>query len=83
MKFLYGCFNQETGQSVVAIADKYGRYIGYAKLHPEDKKYASKYTGCAIAEGRAWIKALKNQKRYQKYQLKIIENLSKDIKLNC
>ena len=49
MKFLYGYFHPDTGESKVALANKSGTYIGRAKLHPNDLKYASKYAGCRIA----------------------------------
>lgn len=80
MKFLYGYFNQNTGQSIVALADKYGQYIGQAKLHPDDRKYASKYTGCRIAEQRAYIKALKQKIRRKKIELNTLIELKKEIK---
>ena len=53
MKFLYGYFNQNTGESNVALADRYGTYIGQAKLHPDDKTNASEYMGCGRAQKRA------------------------------
>lgn len=83
MKILYGYFNQKTGESTVTLADKYGTYTGYAKLHPNDKANASRYTGCNIAEGRAWIKALKKQKYRETIKINTIKNLMKDININC
>ena len=49
MKYLYGYFNSEKGKSIVALADKYGSYIGEAKVHPDDKDYASEFMGCSLA----------------------------------
>ena len=82
MKFLYGYFNEDTKESVVSLADKYGVYTGYAKLHPNDEQNASEYMGCEIAEQRAWIKALQNRRRRAKIKLNTIKDLMKDIDLN-
>lgn len=82
MKFLYGYFDQSTGESIVALADKYGTYIGQAKLHPDDKNNASEYMGCGIAQRRAWIKALQNRRRRAKIKLNTVKDLMKDIHLN-
>lgn len=83
MKFLYGYFHPETGESVVALADKYDIYIGEAKLHPDDKKYASELCGCRLAQGRAWLQALIKELRRKKIMLQTIKTLNKDIQLNC
>ena len=82
MKFLYGYFDQNTGKSVVALADKYGRYIGQAKLHPDDKNNASQYMGCALAQQRAWIKGLKKRSSRIKIKINTIKIIIKDIELN-
>ena len=79
MKFLRGRFNKETGVSIVTLSDRYGRYTGVAILHPDDKNNASEYTGCSIAEQRAWIQALQNRRRRTKIKLNTIKNLIKDI----
>ena len=55
MKFLYSHFNEETGKSIAVLSDKYGKYSGQAKLHPDDKDNASKFAGCRIAYKRALI----------------------------
>ena len=83
MKFLYGYFHPETGESIVALANKSGTYIGQAKLHPDDKDNGSEYAGCRIAEGRAWIKYYKQEKRRCREKLETIKNLYKDIYRNC
>ena len=82
MKFLYGYFDQKTGKSTVALADKYGKYIGQSKIHPEDKNNSSEYMGCEIAQRRAWIKALQNKRYRAKIKLNFIKNLIKDIDTN-
>ena len=58
-KMLFSHWNEDTGISEAMISCKYGTFIGHAYLNPEDKKYASRFLGCAIAEYRAYIEALK------------------------
>lgn len=82
MKFLYGDYNFNTGKSTVTLADRYGRYTGYAKLHPDDKDNESHYMGCNIAEKRALIKGLKNRRRRTKIKLNAIENVTNEIQMN-
>ena len=79
MKLKDSFFNEETGQSEVVLVDRFGTYIGKARLHPDDKDNASKYAGCRIAEYRAWIKALKSRRRRAKIKLEAIISLEKDI----
>ena len=69
MKFLRGDFLKHSGISYVTIADKYGRYTGYANLHENDREFASKL--------------LHNNIKRNKIMLKVIRNLKKDIELNC
>ena len=82
MKFIYGYFDKNTGKSTVILSDRYGEYIGQAKLHPNDKKYASEFTGCSIAQARAQIKMLQKRRNYLKIKLEAIKNLIKDIEIN-
>lgn len=83
MKLLYSYFNPTTGKSIVGLSNKNGIYEGIARLHPEDKKNASEYAGCRIAEGRAWIKYFKYEKKQCQEKIKMIKNLYKDIYRNC
>lgn len=83
MKFLYGYFHPETGESKVVLANKSGTFIGKARLHPEDKEHASEYAGCRLAEGRAWIEYYKKEKKRSQEQINTIKNLYKDIYRNC
>lgn len=82
MKFLYGYYNDQTGESTVTLANKYGQYTGYAYLHPDDKESASEYAGCNLAQKRAWLDSLRKDRRRISFQLKAIKNLYKDIKHN-
>lgn len=65
-------YNEETGVSTVMIDTDLGAFYGKAKLHDEDKDYASKYTGCRYAETRATIKYLKMKQKYILGQLKAL-----------
>lgn len=83
MKIIYSLFDKKTGKSIVKLADKRGVYQGEAKLHPNDKNYISYYTGCDIAEDRAWINFFKKEKRRIQAMLDATKRLKKDILLNC
>lgn len=83
MKFLYSYFFPQTGESTVALANKDGVYLGTAKLHPDDKNFASEYAGCRLAQRRAWLQYLFKERRKNKLQLQTIRNLKQDILLNC
>ena len=83
MKFLYSYFDPQTGKSIVILADKYGIYTGQAKLHPADKNFISQITGGRLAEQRAQIKCLQSKYKRKKIELKTIQKLNKDIKINC
>ncbi len=65
-------YDENTGVSNVMIDTDLGAFIGQAKLHDEDKDYASKYTGCRYAETRATIKYLKMKQKYILGQLKVL-----------
>lgn len=66
MRLVDSYYNEETGKSISEIIYKKHRYIGTARLHPEDADKASKYTGCRYAEMRAEIKALKEEHKKEK-----------------
>lgn len=83
MKLLYSYFFPDTGESVAALGNRDGVYIGSAKLHPDDKDSASQFAGCRIAECRAWLKYLHKERRTQRLRLNTIKNLNKDIQLHC
>lgn len=60
IKLLYSNFDPDTGISIVRIQTPSGTFKGKARLHPEDKNYASQIAGCQYAEIRATIKYLKH-----------------------
>lgn len=83
MKLTYSNFNSETGESVVILQNRNGRYVGKAKLHPEDREFASEFAGCRIAEQRAWLDFYKTELKKTKIQLKTLENIWNDIIWYC
>lgn len=64
MKFIKS--NYENGHSLVVIKHLKHRFYGTADVHPDDKKNASEFAGCILAEMRAQIKALKYEKKIAK-----------------
>ena len=80
MKLVYSNFDKETGISTVILQNRNGRYIGTARLHPEDK--GSEIAGCSLAEKRAWINYYKSEIKRDKIKLKEILSIKKDIIIN-
>ena len=78
-KLLSAEFDKKTGVSTVVIDTDYGKFVGTAKLHPDDKEFASNYTGCYLAELRANRKYIKAQKENIETQYKILTILYKDM----
>ena len=66
MQLLFSYFDEKIGESIVVVKHKKQAYEGIARLHPEDSKKASKYTGCRYAELRAEIKALKEEHKKER-----------------
>jgi hypothetical protein len=75
-------YNEETGVSKVLIDTDLGSFYGFAKLHPEDSDYASKFTGCRYAEIRATIKYLKMKQKIALYGLKLLNRVKPDKSVN-
>ena len=78
MKLIKAEFNRESGESIVILQNKNGQYIGKARLHPEDKEFANEFTGCRLAEQRAWLDFYKKELNKTKIKLKTLENFYKD-----
>lgn len=70
-------YDTENKQAWIGIKTKYGTFIGTCKAHPEDYDIASEFTGCEIAERKAYIKALKAHCRFISAEIKTLENLYK------
>jgi hypothetical protein len=56
-------FDKETGIAKVEVMKKGIKGTGYAKIHPEDSKYATSFTGLQLAELRATKKFLEKRSR--------------------
>lgn len=74
MIYIDGFFNKETGITTVIIQHMGEKFVGIAKLHPDDKNRSSVLVGGRYAEMRATIKALKYEKRILKQEYNIIKN---------
>lgn len=72
-------YNEETGISTATIDTDLGAFEGRAKLHDEDRDFASKYTGCRYAETRATIKYLKMKKKFILSNIKGVKTILSDL----
>ena len=68
-------FNEVTYDSYSVVYHNGKEYMGVARLHPDDKP--SKFAGCAIAETRAEIKALKDELKQEKAKCEEIRKFVK------
>lgn len=69
-------YNQDLGIAICYI-EEYGEiFIGTAACHPDDKDVMSKFTGCEIANCRAYIELLRYEKKsILEPQLKALKQL--------
>lgn len=74
MIYIDSDFNKKTGITTVTIQHMGEKFIGTAKLHPDDKDRNSVLVGGRYAEMRATIKALKYERRILKQEYNIIKN---------
>lgn len=70
-------YDKDAKKAWVGIKTKYGLFLGVCKAHPEDYDIASEFTGCEIAERKAYIKALKAHCRFVSAEIKTLEDLHK------
>lgn len=66
MKFISSDYDPYLGISHVTMQHLGKKFIGIAYLHTNDKNNASEYAGCALAELRATVKALKYERTIAK-----------------
>lgn len=66
MKFISSNYNDFFRISTVWMQHLGKKFDGYAKLHPDDLTNESTYAGCALAELRATVKALKYERKIAK-----------------
>ena len=68
-KLIYSNFDQETGQSVAMIENKYGIFSGVSELHPEEENVYT-FVGCRYAEIRAYMEYYRHRRDLIDEQLK-------------
>lgn len=73
-------YDEATGISKTVILTDLGSFEGFAKLHPDDKENASRFAGCRYAEERALIKYAKMKIKVIDNQLKVLKNISNELK---
>ena len=66
MKFISSNYDSKDGESYVVMQHLGKKFYGFANLHPDDKKNASEYAGCGLAELRSTVKALKYERKLAK-----------------
>ena len=66
MKFISSSYDPDTGLSTVTMQHLGVKFVGVAKLHPEDRETASRFGGCLIAELRATIAGYKYERNIAK-----------------
>jgi hypothetical protein len=79
MKFISSSYCEKTGISTVTMQHLGIKFVGTAKLHPDDKENASHFEGCWLAEQRAIILALK----YERYMAKKKSDEAIDFLKSC
>lgn len=80
-KLIEANYDAETGISIVIIGCRLGRFIGVAKIHPEeDEDLKSRFFGCELAERRAYIKALKALRREYKNKVAALNEVNSIVK---
>ena len=77
-KIIYSCYDHNDKWSEVAISTRLGEFWGSAQLNPEDEEYESRFTGCEIAEARAYVKYLSEEIKIAKVKYKTLKNLEKN-----
>ena len=70
-------FDKKSGISIVTLKYLGEKFVGFAKVHPDDKDNASEFTGCTYAETRAYIKALKHERNKLKEEAEICRKFIK------
>ena len=72
----------EDGLSTVEITNRYGTFVGHAKLHPEDVAFESNFAGCRFAEMKAGIKIFQAKIKDVRVKIKTLEDFEK-VLINC
>ena len=78
-KLIFADYDPQTGNSTVAIRNKYGVFQGYATCHP-DEEYPSSFAGCRYAEIRARMQVVRYENALLKAQIEELERFYKILK---
>ena len=70
-------FDKKSGISIVTLKHLGEKFTGFSKVHPDDKDRASQFAGCTYAESRAYIKAMKYERRKAKEEAEICRKFIK------
>lgn len=73
-------YDETTGISKTVIMTDLGSFEGFAKLHPDDKPYESRFAGCRYAEERAVMKYAKMKIKVINAQLDVLKNISNELR---
>lgn len=79
-KIINSYTDKKLGYSRVTIQNKYGKFTGISRCHPDDYNDFSVYAGERYAELRAYKEYAKFRLKQEKIKLQTIENLLNDIK---
>ena len=63
MRFINANYDKDLGKSIAIVEHNKQFFTGVAKAHPDDKEHASEYRGCSLAETRAMIAALRDERK--------------------
>ena len=66
MKFISSEYASHLGRAIVTMQHLGKKFVGIANAHPDDAENASEYAGCALAELRATVRALKYERKIAK-----------------
>lgn len=78
-KIIKSYSSKDTRISAVTIQNKYGKFYGMAKCHPDDMENFSAFAGERYAETRARAEFANFRYRQEKIKLKTIQSLVRDI----
>lgn len=82
IKLIDAHFNKEDMYSEATIQTEYGKYCGYAFVHPEDEDKVSSFLGCEIAESRAIISYAKDKIKRLNIEINVLQELKDYPKAN-
>lgn len=72
-------YDKETGIAKVEVMKKGIKGTGYAKVHPDDAKYATSFTGLQLAELRATRQFLQKRMKRKHAEVLRLNNIAQNI----